>query len=358
MSSIDQTLTQAYELIEADQLDEARALLQPLLASEGDNADVWWVYAHAVTDVNEARSALGSVLRLDPAYPGAMELVQSLESRFPAPAAGIKRLVPAPGAPPSLPDMPEATGEPDFFDEWDTEEGETEEAGAPRSRARRLLIPIAALIALLVVLVAVLVIVKPFGTTARTPTPTEVAQAAVTETPAAQEAASNTPEAATLAPTIVPSETSAAEVTTPTEQAAVATEQATATIEATQTPEVAITESGGAPSFDALRNALSDFDIPQDGIAVSSTTLGNTLLVTVCVSDTSALRTTLPGAMDAVAKQSPSAGGQIDAVGVRVVNCSENTILRVVAVKTQDALAYANGSLSSRDFQRAWQAAG
>jgi hypothetical protein len=104
-------LSEAYQLIEAEQLDEARAILEPLLAEDRDNADAWWLYVHAVTDSEAARDALDEVMRLDPNYPGAADLKQSLDEPV-APASpqatvpSIKPISPPPpSAPPeSLPD--------------------------------------------------------------------------------------------------------------------------------------------------------------------------------------------------------------------------------------------------------------
>src|SRR5690606_33000385 len=82
--STERVLAQAYELIESERLAEAEALLKPIVAAEPDNADAWWLYAHAVTDPGEARLALNNVLRIDPGYPGADDLLDSLEAEYPA----------------------------------------------------------------------------------------------------------------------------------------------------------------------------------------------------------------------------------------------------------------------------------
>ncbi len=77
--SINTVLSQAYGLIEADKLDEAVDLLKPVLAEHPNNADAWWLYAHAVTDVDDARAALQTVLQIDPQYPEAERLLEMLE---------------------------------------------------------------------------------------------------------------------------------------------------------------------------------------------------------------------------------------------------------------------------------------
>jgi thioredoxin-like negative regulator of GroEL len=75
-----EALEQAYELIEADKLAEAEAILKPILGREPDNVDAWWLYAHAVTDPETARMALNQVLNLDNNYEGAQELLQQLDA--------------------------------------------------------------------------------------------------------------------------------------------------------------------------------------------------------------------------------------------------------------------------------------
>lgn len=77
--SINSVLSQAYGLIEADQLADAVALLKPMLAEHPSNADAWWLYAHAVTDVDDARAALQTTLQLDPQYPEAQRLLMMLD---------------------------------------------------------------------------------------------------------------------------------------------------------------------------------------------------------------------------------------------------------------------------------------
>src|SRR5258705_11163420 len=77
--NIEIALKQAFGLIEAGNLEDAKALLRPILESEKDNADVWWLYSHAVTDAETARLALNNVLRIDPTYPDARELLGQLE---------------------------------------------------------------------------------------------------------------------------------------------------------------------------------------------------------------------------------------------------------------------------------------
>ncbi len=89
--SIQTTLTSAFEMIEVGHPDRAVTLLQPLLTQAADNPDVWWVYAHAVTDPQVAHAALTRVLRLEPGYPEAVALLRRLEKQLRAQRANLMR---------------------------------------------------------------------------------------------------------------------------------------------------------------------------------------------------------------------------------------------------------------------------
>ena len=72
--STNAVLQRAYELIEQDELEQAQAILTPLLETESDNASLWWVYTHSLRDRAIGLLALDRVLELDPSYPGASDL--------------------------------------------------------------------------------------------------------------------------------------------------------------------------------------------------------------------------------------------------------------------------------------------
>ncbi len=89
--SVQTILNSAFEMIEAGHPDRAVTLLQPLLTQAADNPDVWWVYAHAVTDPQVAHAALTRVLRLEPAYPEAVSLLRQLEKQLRKQRASLLR---------------------------------------------------------------------------------------------------------------------------------------------------------------------------------------------------------------------------------------------------------------------------
>ncbi|MCC7450784.1 MAG: tetratricopeptide repeat protein [Anaerolineae bacterium] len=80
-------LQQAYRLIQQEELDQAIAILKPIVASQPNNADAWWLMANAVSEPEEARAALQNVLRLNPSNTQARELLDQLNEQFPELAA-------------------------------------------------------------------------------------------------------------------------------------------------------------------------------------------------------------------------------------------------------------------------------
>lgn len=324
-NTIDQTLTTAYDLIEAERLYEAQALLKPLLDTQKNNPDVWWLYAHAVTDIEVARNALETVLRLDAGYPGASELLRDLEAKAPRPA-GIKRVAARP-APATLPDLPsERTSgeedEPDFdFEIEDT----AKRTNAPaRSRLGMLLAAIVGAVVIgLLLLVILSALNRPRDTQTVDATPTT--QIIVVE--------------ATIESSPVPLQT----------------------LDTTDVP--LITETVDASSvadidFIPFYAALDLFEVPDDGVRVTQTpSFGDTLLVTVCAdpTDLDGLRETTNDVMDILANQSAPIATSVNAVGVELRNCQSQSSLRIIAVGIQDALAYAEGSITQDAFSALWR---
>ena len=97
-------LSRAFELVEAGQYDDARAILDPILASNPNNEDAWWVYAHAVTTPEDGRMALENVIRIDSRYPGAAELLA--QARELSPEGG--KVTPVPPPPGTIPEVSHA----------------------------------------------------------------------------------------------------------------------------------------------------------------------------------------------------------------------------------------------------------
>jgi hypothetical protein len=77
-------LEQAYGYIKEGKRDQARALLEPILSANPDNADAWWLMAMAVTTPTEKLNALQNVLRIKPDHANARRVLDSLETQMPA----------------------------------------------------------------------------------------------------------------------------------------------------------------------------------------------------------------------------------------------------------------------------------
>jgi len=83
MADTRQHLKQAYTLIQQDQLDQAMALIRPVTEDDPDNQDAWWLMANAASEPRDARRALTNLLKLNPSYPKARDLLEKLNDLYP-----------------------------------------------------------------------------------------------------------------------------------------------------------------------------------------------------------------------------------------------------------------------------------
>jgi hypothetical protein len=337
-----QVLTQAYELIESEHLVEAKALLTPILETEKDNADAWWLYAHAVQDVEAAQEALRNVVRIDPNYPGVNDLLKASETLLapvtPSPLRPIQHIDASrvPAIPPTLPEKVDET--------WDFED-----AGQGKQPSRRLLMPRPLAVLIPVVVIVIVGGLLVFLNSANPPTAGGAATATVEEQ-------ASIPTLPVSAFTPIPVDTIAPSG---------ATEEATTALSpvdhtpapTTMSSPIEQPTSASVPTgdpYEPLYGALSSFTMPRNGIEVSQTGLGETLLVSLCTLAGPELRTALPQAMTAIASVSESLSVNVEAVGARMVNCGNNSTLLVIAVPMDNAIAYANGELDEEAFQALW----
>lgn len=311
-------LARAYDLVEAGRYDEARALLEPILADDRENPDAWWIYAHAVTDADSGRIALENVLRIDPNYPGAADLLRQAEAiASPKPRVSPVASATMPEAPSTMPDdFGDADDEPPAFT--------ARKPSVSPQPQRRSAFPLIAVIGVIVIALVLIYLLLQTGGTTPAATPTAVSSLA-TATDASAAVATD-------------------EVTTeamPTEAPTSGSEQATG-------------EAGGI-DYAALETAMAEFPIAESGIGVVDTSLGSTLMVSACTEAGRAMRTLLPQVMNTLARQSPSLGSDIQAVGARMLDCTTNTPFVTVATELATAQSYAQGSLSDSDFAATWR---
>jgi hypothetical protein len=315
----EQALSQAFELIEADKLEEARAILKPILDADKDNPDVWWLYAHAVTDPETAHLALSNVRRLDPEYLNAGELLYSLEKQSPgsdlADILSEKEPSFLPALPSTLPGISDSKEGADT-DDWDLPDDEDEETDTPIFRRTIFLLAIGTVIFAIIASLFVLQSLPQTQNTEITGIPTNP---------------------------IVIIETSTIDVSQVVET--------TATQEQLATPETVNTNEG----FDAIYAALNEFSVADDGIVFEQTALGNTLVFSVCTEPGVALRETLPNALKALARVSSTLNAETQAISARMVECTNNATLLMIGVPIADAQAYESGNLDDNMFQAKWQ---
>lgn len=317
VDQLDQTLDKAYDLIEADRLNDARALLEPLTKTQPQNPDIWWLYAHALEDSKSASHALRHVIAIDPYYPGAADLLKQIAAETPQTPA-VKRLIPV--AP-----TQGMTPSDDEFDFALDEESIVETFEDKRGVRSRLGLLLAAIIGVIVVGLLLLVLLnalnRPNASTATQATQQSVAQATIEATPLPI-----LPDDITPTALIAGAETEAA---------------------------------GVVPiDLDLFYPLLEGFEVPASGIRVESTaSFGDTLLVSVCVNSTdlAGLRDTTNAVMEILANQSSLIAGNVSAIGVELRNCDEETALRTIAVGIQDAVRFSEGSLTRDQFSALWR---
>lgn len=361
--NIEIALKQAFNLIEADQLEDARAILRPILESEKDNADVWWVYAHAVTDVDTARLALNNVLRLDSNYPGARELFDQV---YPESSTddldGINDIGGEPSFMPALPTSipgisplpkirPLSAQAGEDYEEFPDEDIDTE-ADDAFYRSPLFYVP---LISLLVIVALAVVIFKPFSVSS--PTITAVVDAT------AETVFDLTPTVeisiglATSA-TVVDATVEGVVDLPPTVDIGIAATSTIieATLPSDTVPTVTNADVPPETDFSDVELVMSDFNLASESpTTIENTSIGSALVSTVCTTAGREMRILLPQVTIALAKVSESYSDQVDAIAVRMSDCTTNTTLLQVGVPIDDAVAFATEAVTEQDFQSLWK---
>ncbi len=377
-------LREAFDAIEAGDLETARTVLEPVLAADPDNADAWWIYSHSVTDPQQALDALENVVRVDPQYPGATELLTTLRERLP-------RRPPksAPPPPDDIPDLP--PGEPDFeLDVPPAAGSELEDADEEEEEeGRSFLIPIlAGGLLIVVVLVLIVSLISQPQTPPVTPTAVALATLPPESTPLAEgQSATEDAAASTETALVEATETDAAAATSEasaTESASVspaATEDASAGTETETAPLVEATETDAAATSEAVATesasvspaateavtvvvgsaeetllaGLRRYTLAAEPITRQDTTVGNALLVSICVNDRREVPTLLRPVMRAIATGTQALPADVQAVGARMIDCATGRAFVVMAVDRASAEGHAAGTVPYVEFRQLWQ---
>lgn len=298
MSEAAQILSQAFELIEQDNLASARNLLDSIKASNERNPDFWWVYLHAVETEEEGRDALNRVLALDPGFPGARALSDEMQGS----GSTIKRLRPMGAMPPPPPGMLGA---------------------APSTGSKRRNIFLLIILCMIIAIVGILVFPELLSSS---PTP-EIATSVAVQ------------------PTVLPDVTeeivgASGVDATPTIEVMEATPEEPAS---TQIPE----------DFGELAANLSQYDVPPNGIFLEETILGNTLVITTCAPPGPLASQSIAAISDSF--QSQVLADDIEGIGFSITNCSEERTLRVIGINREGFELYLQGDMSRPEFQQALQ---
>jgi len=350
-NQLDQSLTRAYDLIEANRHSDALQIIKPLVESHPENPDVWWVYAHATDDPEGGKEALSRVARLDPNYPGLAELNQQLAGEMPA--SGIRKLGDS--------DLDDDYGD-IFENDLDFDGAEVPKATtSPRNR-RRLLLPLAAAAVILIVIVIAALLLSGGDDNGSGDDPTNVAATSNaqsfanvpsitpltiedTSEPVVTEEPTDTDEAATETPEPTESATDTLEpepTDVPTDEP-----QNTPTSEPTSTPTDEPTEEGMDLS------TFSEFDLAAPELSMIESDLGMTAVLSVCTGAGS-LRDMLNGAMTTFASEFAD-DGEADAIAVSLVNCDVDQIVNTIGVDVSTANQFASGAIDEAAFLREWQ---
>ena len=332
--STDAILQAAFDLIEKGELEQAQIALAPLLETENDNPDLWWIYAHAAADSQSGLQALDRVLQLDPDYPGARELREQ---------ADLARSGSAAAATASVQADDDAPGD---IDDWEDLQPAVERTAQSRRIGRTLTLTVAAVLVIIVGLLLVLSdeVDIAFLTALIAPSPPpQITVISVSTETADSPTAAPTEDAA-----ITPTEIDESPTPAPTE-----TESPTPAPTETEIPAAPETAAFIALVSDALANV--EIDETDSGFRI--TELGNTLVFHVCAVPGPQFQTRLGSVMNAVASLDASIPEDAEAIAVSLVNCAdEDAVPRAVGVERDMIQSYANEEIDARDFQRSWQA--
>jgi hypothetical protein len=315
-------LIRAYRLIEEENLEEARTLLDSYLERNQNNPDAWWLYAHAVAEPADAQNALRNVLRLNPDYPSAKALLAESEAALaPRTNVVVPKISPQPSTQERVPDFLDQidVDDEDDFDTFDEDEDAAVAAPSARTSAvgtsnrnRRLLF---ILVPILIAVIALGVIVALINNLQNRPDTTSTPVAVVS--------------------TDIPDD---GNIVQQTEESSLITAETTDDV----------TADASTGDFSGVESFLSEFNVQS--IGEEETSLGGTLVVTICNDPSRGLPNTTLNAVDVLARQSETLS--FEYLGVRVVDCETgNTPLRTVGFSLADAQALASGSIESGEFR-------
>ncbi len=366
IDSTNAILQRAYEHIEKDELEQAQAILAPLLETDDKNPSLWWVYSHALRDRSIGQLALDRVLELDPSYPGAEELKSDVIELQEQDEDLVGLEMAADGSAQSASEL--------SIDDWEDLQPvlDTDDESSGMRPGFIVLVVILLIISGGAALVAsgAVDIAELLSGLLPSPEPAVIVVSAPTDEPspieieieasvtvAVQEAtieptalATNEVEAepaaqATVAETIKPE---AEDPTTVASAEAAATIAVSPVTDETSTPVTAFISD--------VAESITEFDIIRESSRMETTPLGETLVLQVCAIPGREFNERLTRVMNAVVELADEILDEIEAVAAGLLNCADpETSLRTIGVSVSAIMDYANENMDAKDFQRAWQ---
>lgn len=332
MSDAAQTFNEAYELIEQGNLATARQLLDDIRAENENDPDFWWLYAHAVEDEEAGQEALNRVRQLRPDYLGVDSLVQKAGI---SPPASLQSLRPPPQ---SLPDLPTKDID-DEFSDFDDDEFDIDEPSSGRNRRNLMILAGIAIVAIILAALFVPSLLNDDETA--TPILTTIVVQPTVATPIQATAASiDSTEA------VDPTDDDIEPTVMPTDEVTLTEDVADPTDDDTE-PTEAVEPTDG--DYADLAAQVSQFNVPDEGVDVGETLLGNTLLISTCSPPGPVATQSILGIITVL--KGETIGDEIEAIGFRITNCSDDTVSRIIGVARADFDDFASDTITAQELQ-------
>lgn len=350
-STINSLLSQIYTLIEADQHAEAVDLLRPLLAEYPNNPDAWWLYAHAVTDIDDAHAALQTVLSLDPQYPGARDLQEQLEEASRGAGNPLVDMELQPIR--TIPDVPDALPELEPMPEFERHVAYSDVTAEPRGGAPDWLRMAALALLFLCAIVGALLLSQSALAPGSEPTATVVAGDFETATAIIMAATASAEALGQGGGDLSLTATASAGTTGQGESDLALTATAIMAGAQNQVPTQEIDESAQATALAPLQGAFQSAFGETSAVSIESTSRGETLVVRLCSEQPGVLlRATLERALETLSGEGDVLQFGAQALGFRLVSCDDpGTEYRLLTASMTDVRGYLSGIFDAEAFQ-------
>jgi tetratricopeptide (TPR) repeat protein len=307
----DEALVRAFELIEEGHLADARDLIQSVLDDDEQNADAWWIYAHAVEDRTDAIRALNKVADIDPEYDGLSELLAHYNQDVPAELEEYY----------SVDDDP-ADSLDTFDDDFDFDNVDVEPVteqpiiAEPQEKVwpRRIVI---LTVILLLVMVGYLI-----WNSSRSKDEPVIAGVPTEDTMI-----------------LLPDENEPVEETTP------------EIIDIDAIPEESFDESLSTSEISLI---LGDYQLANEEFVFVESGLGQTQTINLCQDQNESLRDTILNTLMAFSSNLGLIELDTQAIAIRILECETQEVLSFIGVSVDNVNLYDSGEISDAEFMGTW----